>query len=239
MGVRNVNEDFFTSDVTALFTNSSCGIFPTIAASYPIANYPLSGLTVYFDVSKGGWTFRNSLYNGVGYNGWKYHDNPFIINPKRDGIFNMSQLEYSWRGALYYAGVTLHTRRFVFDDESEMAPPDEAVHKTSCAWWVYGEQPVWKSDGKTITCMAQYSENTCRESGCYRYAEAGGAYTDSLNMCGISGQYAQFCQDNEFSLELTWRRQLTKSIAIQPSFQYINNGNGNFTVLSTRLCCSF
>ncbi|MFW5623938.1 MAG: carbohydrate porin, partial [Prevotella pectinovora] len=45
--------------------------------------------------------------------------------------------------------------------------------------------------------------------------------------------------DNEFSLELTWRRQLTKSIAIQPSFQYINNGNGNFTVLSTRLCCSF
>ena len=92
VGVRNVNEDFFTSDVTALFTNSSCGIFPTIAASYPIANYPLSGLTVYFDVSKGGWTFRNSLYNGVGYNGWKHHDNPFIVNPKRDGIFNISQL---------------------------------------------------------------------------------------------------------------------------------------------------
>ena len=55
VGVRNVNEDFFTSDVTALFTNSSCGIFPTVAASYPIANYPLSGLTVYFDVTKGGW----------------------------------------------------------------------------------------------------------------------------------------------------------------------------------------
>ena len=37
-GVRNVNEDFFTSDVTSLFFNGSCGIFPTIAASYPIAN---------------------------------------------------------------------------------------------------------------------------------------------------------------------------------------------------------
>lgn len=47
VGVRNVNEDFFTSDVTSLFTNGSCGIFPTIAASYPIANFPLSGLTVY------------------------------------------------------------------------------------------------------------------------------------------------------------------------------------------------
>ena len=56
VGVRNVNEDFFTSDVTALFQNSSEGIFPTIASSYPIANYPYSGLTLYFDVTKGGWT---------------------------------------------------------------------------------------------------------------------------------------------------------------------------------------
>ena len=95
VGVRNVNEDFFTSDVTALFTNSSCGIFPTVAASYPIANYPLSGLTVYFDVTKGGWTFRNSIYNGSGYNGWTAHDNPFLVRPKKDGIFNISQLEYS------------------------------------------------------------------------------------------------------------------------------------------------
>ena len=52
VGVRNVNEDFFTSDVTALFQNSSEGIFPTVASSYPIANYPYSGLTLYFDVTK-------------------------------------------------------------------------------------------------------------------------------------------------------------------------------------------
>lgn len=95
VGVRNVNEDFFTSDITALFTNSSCGIVPTIGSSYPIANYPFSGLTVYFDVQKGGWLFRNSLYNGVGYNGWKHGDNPFLVRPKKDGIFDMAQLEYS------------------------------------------------------------------------------------------------------------------------------------------------
>lgn len=51
-GVRNVNEDFFVTDITSLFTNSSGGIFPTIASSYPIANYPLSGLTLYFDVER-------------------------------------------------------------------------------------------------------------------------------------------------------------------------------------------
>ena len=65
VGVRNVNEDFFTSDITTLFINSSCGIFPTIAASYPIANYPFSGLTVYFDVSRGGWTQDHLRLVGV------------------------------------------------------------------------------------------------------------------------------------------------------------------------------
>lgn len=113
VGVRNVNEDFFTSDVTSLFTNGSCGIFPTIAASYPIANFPLSGLTVYFDVGKDGWVLRNSLYNGVGYNGWKHHDNPFRLRPKTDGIFNISQLEYTHPKGRYYAGVAIlpSTRR--------------------------------------------------------------------------------------------------------------------------------
>ena len=61
VGVRNVNEDFFTSPLTSLFTNSSCGLFPTIAASYPIANYPFSGLTLYMDVGRAGWLFRNSV----------------------------------------------------------------------------------------------------------------------------------------------------------------------------------
>lgn len=30
VGIRNLNEDFFTSGVTSLFTNSSCGIFPMV-----------------------------------------------------------------------------------------------------------------------------------------------------------------------------------------------------------------
>lgn len=109
VGVRNVNEDFFTSPVTALFANSSCGIVPTIAASYPIANYPFSGLTFYFDVTRGRFTFRNSLCNGVGRNGWRHDDNPFLLRPKSDGVFNMSQLEYAHRGAHYFAGAAIHT----------------------------------------------------------------------------------------------------------------------------------
>lgn len=127
VGVRNVNEDFFTSDITTLFINSSCGIFPTIAASYPIANYPFSGLTVYFDVSRGGWTFRNSLYNGTGYNGWKRRDNPFLVRPAKDGVFNISQLEYAHSGAHYFAGVAVHSRQYTVGTDGEMPSADAAA----------------------------------------------------------------------------------------------------------------
>ena len=94
-----------------------------VASSYPIANYPYSGLTLYFDVTKGGWTFRNSLYNGVGYNGWKAHDNPFLIRPKKDGIFNMSQLEYEHKGGKYFAGVAVHTRQYPINEDGEKGDP--------------------------------------------------------------------------------------------------------------------
>lgn len=239
VGVRNVNEDFFTSDLTALFTNSSCGIFPTIAASYPIANYPYSGLTIYFDVSKKGWTFRNSLYNGAGYNGWTAHDNPFLIKPKKDGIFNMSQLEYAHSVGAYYAGIAVHTRQYPIDEEGEMGDAETSSARATCAWWVYGEQKLWNSGEKNISCMVQYSENTSRKNACYRYAEIGGAYSDDKNECGLSGQYAHFIQGEEYSVELTWKRQISKVITLQPSFQYISNNNGHFTALSARFYCYF
>lgn len=87
--------------------------------------------------------------------------------------------------------------------------------------------------------MAQYSENTCRQNACYRYAELGAAYADSVNTCGLSGQYARYQQGNEWSAELTWRRTLNASVAVQPSLQYIHNPNGSFVALTARLCCTF
>lgn len=239
VGVRNVNEDFFTSSGTSLFTGSSCGIFPTISASYPIANYPLAGLTVYFDVSFGGWTLKNSLYNGAGYNGWDRHDNPFLVRLKRDGVFDMVQLEYEYGNGHYFAGVAVHNRQCPVGEEGEMSSKEGALKKAGCAWWIYGEQPVWETDNKKVSLMAQYSENTCRQSGCYRYAEIGCVYAGGNNQFGLSGQHARFFQGKEYSLELTWNKTINESLFIQPIFQYIRNGNGNFTVLSARVHCSF
>ena len=239
VGVRNVNEDFFTSPLTSLFTNSACGLFPTIAASYPIANYPFSGLTLYMDVGRAGWLFRNSVYNGVGHNGWNRHDNPFRLSPAHDGVFNISQLEYAWRGGRYYVGAAVHTRRFPVDDEGAIADADGSRSGVSCAWWAYGEQSLWREGGGDVSCMVQLSANTCKSSGCYRYGEVGCVYTDSSSACGLSAQYARFHQGREYSVEATWRRHIDHHIDVQPSLQYITNDEGDHLVLSARLYIRF
>lgn len=135
--------------------------------------------------------------------------------------------------------MAVHTRHYPVDEDGTMAPADASCRQASCAWWVYGEQKVWTSGDRDICCMAQYSENTCRTNGCRRYAETGCAYHDSNNECGVSGQYARFYQGTECSVEVTWKRKINKAMALQPSFQYITNGDGNFTVLSARLYYSF
>lgn len=47
-------------------------------------------------------------------------------------------------------------------------------------------------DEEAEILMAQYSENTCRQNGCYRYGELGCVYSGSSTRIGLSGQYTQF-----------------------------------------------
>ena len=65
-GIRNVNEDYFTSPCTSLFTNSSCGIFPTLSAETPLANYPVASVGFDGKIRWNRWQFQLSVYNGTG-----------------------------------------------------------------------------------------------------------------------------------------------------------------------------
>lgn len=135
---------------------------------------------------------------------------------------------YAHRGARYFAGVAIHSRQFPVGSDSENSSSDAScdvsknhdddapTRHTSCAWWLYGEQPLWTTDGKAVLGMVQYSENTNRNSTCYRYAEIGCAYRDDRNECGLSGQYARYYNGTEYSAEVTWKHKLTESIAFGP-----------------------
>ncbi len=252
VGVRNTNEDFFTSDGTGLFTSASPGIFPTIGASYPIANYPVSALGFTFDISFGNWTVTEALYNGVARNGWRASDNPFLVRPKRDGFFDEIQVAYETDESFYSVGAAMHNKFFTFDEEGDFT----AENKFSAALWAYGEQTVWKGDDQRFRLMAQVSANTDSRSACTSYAEIGCIYEYKNNTLGISGQYGRFHEyeenllDNgrttgeyaptdEYSVELTYCREINDHISLQPAFHYIRTGSENNTVLLGRFVYTF
>ncbi len=242
LGVRNMNEDFFTSDCTSLFTNSSEGIFPTISASYPIANYPVSAMTFHFEVELGNWNFHNSLYNGLGYNGWCPDDNPFLIKLKRDGVFNISELSYSWEKGCYFLGAAVHSKLYHMEAEGELCETDEAINSPSAALYIHGEQTIWRSasDGK-LSVMAQFSENTSSQVGCRRYAEAGLVYDfGDEQMIGLSARHGWFFSGQETSVEATRYRPINDWFAVQPAVNYIkNNLSGDNVVLLARIYLTF
>lgn len=82
-GIRNMNEDYFTAHFMSLFTNSSCGIFPTISANYRIANYPLASMGIHLERKIRELTVMASVYNGVGYKSFRAVRmfSGFVLNP--------------------------------------------------------------------------------------------------------------------------------------------------------------
>lgn len=108
MGIRNLNEDYFTSACTSLFTNSSCGIFPTLSANYPIANYPVASVGIDYKLLLENWLFETSLYNGTGYRDFTGKENVFRFCPKTDGILSVTSINYRKYGNEYYLGIALH-----------------------------------------------------------------------------------------------------------------------------------
>ncbi len=258
-GIRNMNEDYFISDLTSLFLSSSPGIFPTIAVSYNIANYPVSSVGIHFDKTWDNWTWKVSLYNGVGYNGWKKHDTPFTVRPKYDGVLGVTEVSYNWEKGHYFLGTAIHSKRFEGSDVDFVEDEERGhfvTHKQpSAAIWIYGEQQVWEGDDMELNIMAQYSQNTYHKSNCQKYAELGIAYSDEKsNRVGLSAQFAEYSkafvssdekvftkgyQRNEWSLEATYSRELIPNLTLQPSMQYIKNGNGNFGVMLARLQYAF
>ncbi len=214
VGARNLNEDFFTSHTTSLFTSSSPGIFPTISGSYPIANYPTASLNITFDIAWREFKLMNALYNGVGYCGWTKDDNPLIFKPKEDGLFNVTELAHETESHYYSLGCAYHT-------------------KYNPTFWAYAEQSV----SERLRLMAQYSQNKGEE--CNLYAELGAMYSAGESEIGLSAQYAKFSEANELSIEATYLYQVNSAIALQPSVFYIRTGTENSTVITARFIYEF
>ena len=216
--MRNVNQDYYITPYTSLFTNSSAGIFPTISINYPLANYPLSAVCLHFEYElTENWLFKSSLYNGVAHDPRKNILRSFTVNPRNDGIFSISELSYSQNtigSGTYSVG---------FASQSKNATMQSAY--TS---WLAVEQSLYRSGEQEIGCIVHAGIAPKRADDC-RYYYAIGGYASGLagrrNKLGIYVNATSVSGIKERTMEITWQCQIIDAMAIQPTYDYIRTAD--------------
>lgn len=203
-GIRNINEDYFTSGCTSLFTNSSCGIFPTLSANFPLANYPMSAVCADCMFTTGKWEFRCSLYNGTAHNSFYGRDNVFRFCPAADGLTGISSASLDHEGSIFNAGIAVNSR--------------ERLQNVRTAFWIYAEQRI----SPAVYLLLQYSASPGAGQVCRRFAGAGVVARYSKLEFGLHADWADFRPEHECALELTCRINCREQLRIQPAVHIIS-----------------
>lgn len=225
-GVRNMNEDYFNSPVTSFFTNSSCGIFPTLSSNYPVANYPLASVGIHYRYATEHLGFQASVYNGIGYNHFTGRHNVFRVCPQNDGVFALSQIDYNYKGSSYFLGLGFR----------------QADSHTSVSPWIYAEQALTTN----FSLMVAYSHAFMANAECHDFAGIGGLYSWKRCELGIFTNYARFAEAGECATELSCKVDVFPHIYIQPTAHFIvspigdsNNKTAFHSVATLRLGIEF
>ena len=194
-GIRRTDEDYFCSDGLALFTNSSCGIFPTISSNFDIGVFPNAALGLHYAYEREDLHLQASLYNGVGHHHFTGSDNVFRFRPKTDGIFAMGQAEYRYRGSHYFVGASVHTR--------------PSVQPTV---WAYAEQALLPR----LTLLAAYGHAFGRDIACRDFCGLGARYALARTEFGLFTDYTRVDGIDEWATELVCSFRLTDFLTLIP-----------------------
>lgn len=239
-GIRNLNEDYFNDDLTSLFTNSSCGIFPTISLNFPVPDFPMSSIGIHVEYELDNkLALKSSVYNGVA--GFVFSDSQslFDINLNKNGFFNISQLTYSEDEAdkllLVNVGGLFHSAYSnITDDRQNM------LRKLNYTLWGSAEFGVISSDRVDISSLLQLSYASRHLNFCEFYGAAGFVAHNLVpmrveNKVGVVVNYASFQTVNEKGVELTWKVAAARWLTCQTSFHGIKTGHKYHQALMLRL----
>lgn len=239
LGIRNMNEDYFTSPVTSFFTNSSCGIYPTISANYPIANYPVASVGVHYRYENvcedegRGFAVQASLYNGTGHNRFTGRDNVFRICPKDDGVCGIAEVSYSRGGSYYSLGNALYCNAGTSPSTLRHAQ-DQRKFRMNSTPWFYTEQSITP----TLSLLTGCSHAFSTEAECRDFFGLGALYRLGRCHLGAFTDYANFKERKEYATELTCKIPISRNIDIQPTAHLITYDSTLHCVAMLRMALS-
>lgn len=221
IGIRNLNEDYFNSPCTSLFTNSSCGIVPTLSFNFPLPNYPVAAVGLDYKWTDERWLVEFSLYNGTARSRFTGRENVFRFCPSTDGILGITSVSYRQHESSYYLGSALYSRMSVGDAERSEEPTQPA-EKREVNWvsWAYAEQRLGDS-GLWLLLHASVAPQV--SAGCRTFAGAGLVAHCGKTEGGCFADYARFTGSYEWTAELTWKIPCLKNGYVQPALHVICN----------------
>ena len=217
-GIRRTDEDYFCSEGHGLFTNSSCGIFPTISWNFPIGTFPYAAMGIHYVYNVEKLCLQASLYNGVGGYRFTGRENVFRICHKSDGVFALGQVVYHYRGSHYFLGGSMHTLPF--------------VRPTA---WAYAEQAL----SPDITLLAAYGHAFGGNILCRDFCGIGGKITLKRAELGLFTDYTRVTDISEWATELICSLHLTDFLTVKPVLHVITTNDITNCIGMLRMEVSF
>lgn len=246
-GLQDLNVEFAASENGALFLNSSFGILPIISGNIPAPIFPLTtlGLTTKWRITEKS-TWLTAIYDGS--------PTDFDYNPYNtkwqfisgDGVLLISELQQDMQinrlPGTYKVGVYTHNHSIEKKFNSDF--PDSLNHSTVGAY-VYADQRVWEHENRTIGLFTQLGYSPSKTSFHRSYFGLGINATgftskSKTDIFGLAVAHGLFTHSlgSETSIELTYQRQITSNIFLQPDLQYIINPSGEGSNLSNCLAAT-
>jgi len=239
-GIRNVNRDYFTSEYTTIFTNSSCGFYPTASANFPLPNYPFSAMCLHSEFHfPNKIKLKNSIYNGTGRQILQ-SSLFFSINPSRDGVLDVFELSYAPKSKYYrfysVGGILgIGNGSHIRDSFS-----GQKYKNVNYALWGNVEKCVFRKNKREVGILLQGSFAPENQNNCINYIGAGAILTGFVSpkkrdyLCFFINR-AAYHGIAEIATEFTWQYAITSSITIQPTFDYILTGKEQHVVALLRM----
>ena len=234
-GIGNVNDDFFATPLTSIYTNSSCGIFPTLSCNFSIANYPDAALGIEGHYDFDNVSINSALYNGKGSHRFAGENCVFACRPARDGIFNINAVNYHQHDNNYNIGIAVYhghpgNQELGTQDFSPIQTSEKKTTKIAC--WLYAEQKIVRN----LSFIAQYSHCGAVQDGCRDFAGVGIAWRQPKFDIACYSCYASFTDNHEWASELTFRYNLSGNLYIQPALHYVRNATDSGLIGLMRIC---
>ncbi|MBQ2298121.1 MAG: porin [Bacteroidaceae bacterium] len=227
VGLKAADEDYFNTDLAGLFTGSSYGGIPVCTENHGISVYPEAALALHAEYVTGGWTLRESFYNGAPSDRL---DEQFRFRPGRDGLFNIGSAMYAVETEGY--AFTSYTLGYAFSTK-------KVTGQTEFGLWGGVEQPVYTWGKMRLNLLAEGAAELTKNAACKGYWAAGAVAENITRNGGQLGLAVNrvYCQDgHETDVELTFLCPLGAGFSLQPALHAIRTDGVTTMAGQFRLC---